>query len=108
MESGSLLVTTSSVLTETFNALANPAFRPTVVEFRRRLDSSPRVEIVFVDPALWSKGWNLYENRPDKAWSLTDCISFAVMQEQGISDALTGDYHFVQAGHRALFVQDAK
>ncbi len=105
MESGSSLVTTSSVLTETFNALANPAFKPSVIEFRRRLESSPRVEIVFVDPALWSKGWDIYENRLDKAWSLTDCISLAVMKEQGISDALTGDHHFVQAGYHALLVE---
>ncbi len=102
MESGSSLVTTSSVLTETFNTLANPIFKPSVIAFRRRLESSPRVEIVFVDPALWSRGWNIYEQRLDKAWSLTDCISLAVMKEQEISDALTADHHFVQAYHALL------
>ncbi len=40
--------------------------------------------------------------RPDKDWSLTDCISFVVMEEHGITDALTGDHHFEQAGFRAL------
>jgi uncharacterized protein len=40
----------------------------------------------------------LYERRPDKSWSLTDCISFVVMQRDGISEALTGDHHFEQAG----------
>ncbi len=106
MESGSSLVTTSSVLAETSNALCHPAFKPSVIAFRRRLESSPRVEIVFVDPDLWSKGWNIYETRLDKAWSLTDCISFAVMKEQGLSDALTGDWHFVQAGYHALLAED--
>lgn len=108
MESGSSLVTTSSVLTETFNALANPAFKPSVTAFRRRLESSPRVEIVFVDPVLWSRGWNIYEQRLDKAWSLTDCISLAVMKEREISDALTADHHFVQAGYHALLAEDRR
>jgi len=44
----------------------------------------------------------LYGNRADKAWSLTDCISFAVMAEEGLSDGLTGDRHFEQAGFHAL------
>ncbi len=63
------------------------------------------MEIVFVDPALWLRGGNIYEQRLDKAWSLTDCISLAVMKERGISDALTADHHFVQAGYRALLVE---
>jgi len=44
----------------------------------------------------------LYESREDKDWSLTDCISFPVMQEEGIADALTSDSHFRQAGYRTL------
>ena len=43
-------------------------------------------------------------NRPDKAWSLTDCISFAVMAERGLTEALTADHHFEQAGFRVLLV----
>jgi predicted nucleic acid-binding protein len=44
----------------------------------------------------------LYDARPDKKWTLTDCISFVVMQERGITEALTGDQHFEQAGFTAL------
>jgi hypothetical protein len=40
----------------------------------------------------------LYGERMDKDWPLTDCISFVVMQREGITDALTGDRHFEQAG----------
>jgi len=44
----------------------------------------------------------MYQRRPDKNWSLTDCISFVVMQDHGITEALTGDHHFEQAGFVAL------
>lgn len=44
----------------------------------------------------------LYEARLDKSWGLTDCISFVVMADQGLTDALSGDLHFRQAGYRAL------
>ena len=47
------------------------------------------------------RGLALYRARPDKAWSLIDCISFMVMTERGITEALTGDHHFEQAGFRA-------
>jgi hypothetical protein len=44
----------------------------------------------------------LYFQRRDKEWSLTDCISFTVMSDEGLTDALTGDHHFEQAGFTAL------
>jgi len=47
-------------------------------------------------------GLELYARRPDKSWSLTDCISFVVMTDRGLTEALTGDHHFEQAGFRAL------
>lgn len=49
-----------------------------------------------------SQGIELYSQRPDKNWSLTDCISFQVMKSFGITEALTGDHHFEQAGFVAL------
>lgn len=47
-------------------------------------------------------GIRLYEQRRDKQWSLTDCISFVVMKREGLTEALTGDHHFEQAGFVAL------
>ena len=44
----------------------------------------------------------LYLDRPDKEWSLTDCISFTVMNDEGLAESLTGDHHFEQAGFSAL------
>jgi hypothetical protein len=51
------------------------------------------------------RGIQLYNSRLDKDWSLTDCISFVVMRERGITEALTGDHHFEQAGFTTLFKQ---
>ncbi|MDD5188597.1 MAG: hypothetical protein PHF57_10370 [Methanoregula sp.] len=96
----------SSPLFGTANALCDPVFKPSVITFFHYIENSARVEIVFVDPVLWSKGWALYEQRLDKAWSLTDCISLEVMREQKIHYALTSDRHFVQAGFQALLMEE--
>jgi predicted nucleic acid-binding protein len=48
----------------------------------------------------------LYRGRSDKDWGMTDCASFVVMAENGISDALTADQHFKQAGFRPLMLEE--
>ena len=48
------------------------------------------------------KGLTLYGARQDKTWGLVDCMSFIVMDEQKLTDALTSDIHFIQAGFQAL------
>ncbi|PKO21050.1 MAG: hypothetical protein CVU38_16825 [Chloroflexi bacterium HGW-Chloroflexi-1] len=58
--------------------------------------------MIHVDPALWQRGWQLFIERPDKDWSLTDCISFLVMQDRKIRRAFTSDHHFEQAGYVKL------
>jgi hypothetical protein len=68
----------------------------------RSLRFDPETEIVPPDPELFERGLDLFARRPDKAWSLTDCISVVVMSERGLTDALSGDRHFEQAGFRAL------
>ena len=62
----------------------------------------PEVRIIAVSGELYNKGWNLYAARMDKGWSLTDCISFVVMSDKSLTDALTGDHHFEQAGFNIL------
>jgi uncharacterized protein len=96
------LVTTTWVLTEVADALAAPLNRSGFPDLLRRLRSDPNTSIVPCEEALFQRGVDLYESRPDKEWSLTDCISFVAMQEQGLTEALTGDHHFEQAGFRAL------
>jgi predicted nucleic acid-binding protein len=69
------------------------------------LRSDPSITVLPATPELLSHGLNLFYDRPDKDWSLVDCISFVVMKERGITDALTGDKHFQQAGFNALLVE---
>lgn len=94
------LVTTNYILTELVALLTNPVRlpRPKVIDFISSLKSSPHVEIVHVDAHLDSQAWDLLVERPDKEWSLVDCASFVVMRQAGITEALTTDRHFEQAG----------
>jgi uncharacterized protein len=97
------LVTTEWVLMELADALAFPVARPTTIAFLNAVRQDPLFEIVgYTQDNYWA-GFELFATRPDKAWSLTDCISFAVMTKRNLTDALTADHHFEQAGFRAIF-----
>lgn len=96
------IVTTAWVLVELADAMAVPRTRPVFLELLGSLRADPATEILPAGPDLFERGLDLYARRPDKAWSLTDCISFVVMAERGVAEALTGDRHFEQAGFRAL------
>lgn len=96
------IVTTTWVLTELGNFVGRSRARTRFVPFVRELNNDPRINVLPTDDRLFNAGLDFYEARPDKAWSLTDCISFVVMQEQGIRHALTADHHFEQAGYEIL------
>jgi uncharacterized protein len=96
------LVTTEWVLIELADGLAGTADRQIFVDFHRALRDDPAVKCIPASDGLFSAGIGLYAARPDKEWSLTDCISFVVMQREGLTDVLTGDHHFEQAGFRIL------
>ena len=98
------LVTTDAVLLELADSLCSPDDRGQSADYVRALWRDPAVSVRRVDRELIQRGLELYEDREDKEWGLTDCISFVVMKEEGISEALTGDYHFMQAGFTALFL----
>jgi predicted nucleic acid-binding protein len=97
-----MLLTTDWVLTEVADALSAPANRVACGDFLDDLRRSPAVIVERSSAELFEAGWSLYGERPDKEWSLTDCISFVVMEKHGVVDALTGDHHFEQAGFRAV------
>ena len=96
------LVTTSWVLLEVADALSAPAVRARTHQFLQQLATDPNTRVLSDHDPWYARGLTLYGRRPDKSWSLTDCISFEVMTEHGLTDALTGDHHFEQAGLRAL------
>jgi hypothetical protein len=95
-------VTTCWVLTEVGDAMAGKGQRKNFVAFIDRLRTVPTVRIIQPTSKLFDMGLELFAQRPDKDWSLTDCISFVVMQNEELDEALTADHHFVQAGFKML------
>ena len=98
----SRLTTTRAVLLEIGNALAKQRYRDAASRLLEALESDPQVEIVPLAEQLYARALQLYRERPDKKWGLTDCVSFVVMQDRGITEALTADEHFQQTGFRVL------
>ncbi len=96
------IVTTQWVLTEVADAFAESHVRRQMKAGFDMLTDDPATRIIEVSPEHFAQGIKLYDERPDKGWSLTDCISFVIMAEEGIVEALTGDRHFEQAGFVAL------
>jgi predicted nucleic acid-binding protein len=78
------------------------SWRSVFIQLLADLQANPDILVVPVSDQLLREGVHLYGQRLDKEWSLTDCISFVVMQREGITEALTGDHHFEQAGFIAL------
>jgi uncharacterized protein len=100
------LMTTAFVLIEIADGLAAVRFRVQSVQVIAALQESPLVEIIPASSQLFTAAFALYRSRRDKNWGLTDCTSFVVMNERGLSEALTTDAHFQQAGFRALLLEN--
>jgi len=96
------LITTTLVLSEVASTFSPRATRGRFVQLYRELRADATIAIVAVDPNLFERGIELYTARADKDWSLVDCVSFEVMRDMGIAEALTGDHHFSQAGFTIL------
>lgn len=96
------LVTTEWILIELADAVASSPRRDMFVQARQKLYGNSDAVVIPLSMALQEQGIELYTDRPDKEWSLTDCISFVVMQREGLTEALTGDHRFEQAGFIAL------
>ena len=96
------MVTTRAVLLEIGASLAQPHLRAAAVQVLDDLETDSGVETVEVDAALYRRGLTLFRQRPDKGWTVTDCVSFITMKDRGIRDALAHDRHFEQAGFCAL------
>ena len=93
------VTTTEWVLTELVNTFSRGAVRRRrVVELVDELRSSVQVLVVPAAPRDWSRGYDLFRRRADQGWSLVDCISFQLMWDREITQVLTFDEHFEQAG----------
>ncbi len=100
--SGTRIITTWAILLEIGNALSKAQYRRAAVKLPFSLREDTCVDVVGPSDQLFEEALNLYSDRLDKEWGLTDCISFVVMRARGITDALTTDEHFQQAGFRAV------
>jgi predicted nucleic acid-binding protein len=92
------LVTTSYVFDEVVTFFNSRGQHTKAIQVGNNLLLSPSVQLIHVDTALFYEGWAYFQRHQDKDYSLTDCISFLVMQKLGIGTAFAFDQHFVQAG----------
>jgi len=99
------IVTTEAVLWEWLNALSEAGTRLLAAEGYRRCHRDSSIEVVPFLAELIDAAVQLYEARPDKTWSLSDCLSFVVMGRRQLAQALSTDRHFEQAGLRAMMLE---
>jgi uncharacterized protein len=93
---------TEYILVELGNGLSRSKYRSRYVPLVDHLLTEAETVFVPASASLFRHGLQLYAARPDKAWSMVDCLSFVVMKQRRLRDALTTDDHFNQAGFRAL------
>jgi uncharacterized protein len=98
------IVTSEMVFIELLNdhSRRGGALRSAAVRLIQRLRQNPNVSIVPQSSLQFQDALLLYAERGDKAWGLTDCSSFRIMHREGLTQALTYDHDFEQAGFRAL------
>jgi predicted nucleic acid-binding protein len=98
------IVTSEMVLAEVLNALADygPHIRAFATQTVKSIIGSASTDVEPQTRVLFRGAFDLYRDRSDKDWSLTDCASFVIMDRRGITEALTSDVHFEQNGYKAL------
>jgi uncharacterized protein len=99
---GTRIVTTMAVLLEIGNALSRQRYRDAASQLLEALERDPQVERVPLTDGIYQEALALFRSRPDKEWGMIDCVSIVVMKQRGLTEALTTDEHFEQAGFLAL------
>jgi len=100
--SDATLLTTSFVLTEIADCLAAVSLRPAFAKFMTDIHADEKTTVIYPTDSLFYQAIDLYRDRLDKDWTLTDCVSFVVVQHYGIKEAVTIDERFKQAGFKIL------
>ena len=96
------LISTSLVLIELADGLSRIRHRALAIKIRDRLRATPRIRIIQATAGLDERAWELFRQRTDKEWGMTDCVSIIVMQDEDVTDVLSSDHHFEQAGLNIL------
>lgn len=102
-----LLLTTDEVLTEFLTALSpgGDSLRRQAAKMVRAILANPNVKVVPQSRDSFLRGVDLYEQRLDKEYSLTDCISMNAMKSESVAEVLTNDRHFRQEGFEVLITE---
>lgn len=96
---------TEAVLVEIGNLLHRTPQRSRAAEFIEACYVSDNITVIAVDTGLLKRAVQFYKQHSDKPWGLTDCISFVVMRDRGLTIAATADGDFQQAGFSALMLE---
>lgn len=96
------IITSEFVIFETGSCLSKHPFRLPFIKLMEEFTEMDNGEIVEATQDILKEALGLFATRPDKEWSLVDCFSFLIMQELQLTDALSADHHFIQAGFRTL------
>lgn len=98
------IITTDEVLTEFLNYFGTRGafFRGAATRLVERMQSDPAIQITAQDHDGFLAGYRLYQLRPDKGYSLTDCISMEAMRSKAVNEVLSNDEHFAQEGFSCL------
>ncbi len=97
-----MLITTTYIFNEVVTFFNSRNLHYKAVEVGNRLLESPDIELIEIEQTLFNQGWEYFQKHKDKSYSLTDCLSFIVMQQREIVTALTLDNHFYQAGFKII------
>lgn len=104
VSTSAFITTTEEVLTEVLAfCSSDEGLRADAARIVRGILAARTVQVVPQSHESFLDGLHLYEARPDKGYSLTDCISMQTLRREGLTDVLTNDWHFEQEGFRALF-----
>jgi uncharacterized protein len=95
-------ITTDYVVDETTTLLLVRHSHTAATDFLQTIRSTGFLHLKWTDSELFKDAADLFVDHDDKEWSFTDCVSFVVMRNAGLSDCFTSDHHFRQAGFNAL------
>ena len=93
------------ILLEIGDGFAKIKYRLAGTHLIQRILAEERYLIAPITNELLENAVQLYQARDDKEFGLTDCLSFTLMRQEGIHEALTADHHFQQEGFRALLLE---